>query len=201
MCLKSLIENHVDRDKNVEEDQKSLGSNESEVEDGVGQPSLDMTNLQAIGEYFVTSRAFSQYKQRLRQFLHPNDGMKHGSAEVQGAYHSGEEHLIDASRAVEPGAMPSTDTDTEHPLDNQREGTTSQAEGWLAEHRADHTRNESRSEVTQEPFPGSSQTQGLRMPWERDVFTTWVAKWVTDTFWPPSQGSQRIWYLCVSILS
>lgn len=175
LCPESPTGENGDTDK-VENDQNMSESDESEVGDGEDQPSLDMTSLQAIGEYFVTSQAFSQYKQRLRQFLHPDQGKEHGSAEARDAHHD---------RA-------------ENPDDDQIEGTRNRAEEYLAERRADDTWSEATPENFQEPSARSSQVSGRRMPWERDSFATWVTKWVTDTLWPPSKGSQRIWYLCVS---
>lgn len=188
VCLKSLAGKDADVDGNFEDDQEGLESEGSEVEDVQDQPSLDMSSLQAIGEYFVTSQAFSQYKQRLHRFLHPDHGKEDKSADVQAAHHDRKEHRMDAPRTVEPGAKTFTDTGTEHSLDDQNEWTRNQADERLSEHKGNF----------QESLPGSSRMQGCRMPWERDSFSTWVAKWVTDILWPPSNGYQRMWYFCVS---
>lgn len=170
--------------------QDALESEESEVEDVEEQPSLDMTSLQAIGEYFVTSRAFSQYKQRLHQFLHPiHDRVNHPS-KLGGAQCDQEVHRMDVSRELEPEANIFVETGKEHSLGDQKENRRAQRPG--------KTRNNSTFVNSGQPLANFSHIEGRRMPWERDSFATWVAKWATDTLWPPSNGSKRMWYFCVS---
>ncbi|KAG6362806.1 hypothetical protein INS49_007900 [Diaporthe citri] len=74
--------------------------------------------------------------------------------------------------------------------------TRIQAEERFNEHRPHENRDISRPEDVQESLGNSSQIEGRRMFWNRDSFPTWVAKWVTDTLWPPSNGCQRVWYFC-----
>lgn len=194
----SLTTQNTDADKGFEDEQDALKSDESEIEDVDEQTSVDMNSLQAIGESFITSRALSQHKQRLHHFLHPGHGKGHESTDLQGADHERREHPMDASSVVVPGAMAWTKTGTEHSVADQSEGTRNQAEESLTEHKADEVRNISRSDNFKKLLASSSQIRGRRMPWERESFGTWVGKWVTDTLWPPSKDSQRVWYFCVS---
>lgn len=193
--LESLTAQDADVDKHFENEQDALESDGSEFESVEEQPSLDMTSLQAIGEYFVTSRAFSQYKQRLHQFLHPDHEDKGESTAVQGTNSNQEARVLDAPRPIEPGL---TDTGTDDSLECQHQGTRDQVEEHLDEHRADGMQNVSMSEDLHASLHSSPQIEGRPMLMERNSLATWIAKWVTDTLWPPSKGSQRIWYFCVS---
>lgn len=74
VCLKPLISKDADADEKVENEQGELESDGSEVEDFQDQPWLGLTRLRALGKYFITSQAFTRYKQRLHQFLHPDHG-------------------------------------------------------------------------------------------------------------------------------
>lgn len=196
VCPKSLTEKITDTNKHVEDDRNSLGSDESEVETIEDQPSLDMTSLQATGEYFVTSQAFPQYKQRLHQFLHPDRGKTDELAKAQDAYRDRDEDPMEMSTAFHTGPI---NTCAERSLDDdddEQDGKRNQK--CIVEHKTDDNPHGSRSQNAYESFPRPSQGQILRMPWETDSFATWVTKWVTDTVWPPSEGSQGMWYLCVS---
>lgn len=197
--LKSLTGKDADADKDFENEQDAVDSDGSEIGDVEEQPSLDMTSLQAIGEYFVTSRAFSQYKQRLHQFLHPDHGDRDESVEVQSSNPGQEEYVMDATRGGEPGAKNLTDTSIEDSLAAQKEGTRDQPEARLNEHRADEMRIASRHKDHYGSLDGSSQIEDRPMLLKRDSLATWASKWVTDTLWPPSKGTKRIWYFCVSI--
>lgn len=198
LCLKSLTGKYAEAEISLEDDQLGLESDGSEVEDCEDQPSLDIASLQAVGEYLITSRAFSQYKQRLDQFLHPKLRKEHETADVQGAHYDRKENHMGASRAVEPVAKTLNDTGTRNPSENQSQGMRNQDQASYTKHRTGDIWNDSRPGDVQEFSSSSSQIQARRMPWERDSFATWVAKLVTDTMWPPANGSQRIWYLCVS---
>lgn len=105
---------------------------------------------------------------------------------------------MEVSRADGPGAKTLTDTSTEHLLENQNQGMKDQAEERLTAQDADDIRKSLRLEDAEESLASSSQIQDYRMPRERDSVATWVAKWLTDTLWPPSNGYKRIWYFCVS---
>lgn len=196
-CLESLAAEAEAADEEVENGQNMSASDGSEVGDDAYQLSLDMTSLQAIGEYFVTSRAFSQYKTRLRQFLHPDHEKQDGMAGLRDRHHDREQHAEDASRALKPSSSRLVDNGLKDSLDKQIEGTRNQAEGYLAGYREADTRGNMTPENSRGPFSRSPQTSGHRMPWERDSFATWVTKWLTDTLRPPPKGSQRMWYLCV----
>lgn len=193
--LDSLTAQDADVDKPFENDEEALESDESEFESVEEQPSLDMTSLQAIGEYFVTSRAFSQYKQRLYQFLHPGHEDRGESAAVQGKNSNQQDHVLGVLRAIELG---STDIGTDDSLECQHQGTRDRAEEHLDEHRADGIQNVSLPKDLHASLDSSPQIEGRPMLMERDSLATWLAKWVTDTLWPPLKGSQRIWYFCVS---
>lgn len=170
--------------------QDALESEESEFEDVGEQPSLYISSLQAIGEYFVTSRAFSQYKQRLHQFLHPIHEMEHHPPELRGAQCDQEPHRMDVPREFEPGAENFVETGKEHSLGDQKEDRGAQRPG--------KSRINSNFVDSGQPLARLSHIEDRRMPWDRGSFATWVAKWATDKLWPPSNGSKRIWYLCVS---
>lgn len=145
-------------------------------------------------EYFgLFPEAYTRLKVR-----RPTHGEGHESNDVQGSNYYRGEHPVDAFHAVVPAAMALTKNSTEHSVDSQLEGTRSQAEECLAEDRADESQNVSRSDDSQKPLASCPQIRGRRMPWERESIGTWVAKWVTDTLWPPSKDTQRIWYFCVS---
>lgn len=169
----------------------------SELEDGTDQPLLDMNRLQAIGVFIVTSRAFSQYKQRLHQFLHPDYQSDTKSRSGQEVEYGPETNRGGEPMALDPGDRLWIYSDADHPLDDHQQETRSQAEDHPAEPKVE-TRNESSSKYTQEHLAPSLKTPDHRLPWERDSLTTWVTKVVTDILWPPSKGFQRIWYLCVS---
>lgn len=181
---------YADGHKSFPDVQDALESEESEVEDVEEQPSLDMTSLQAIGEYFVTSRAFSQYKQRLHQFLHPVHEKEHHLPKLRGAQCDQEPHNMDIPREFEPEANSFVETGKEHSLGDQEEDRRAQRPG--------NTRNNANVVDSGQPLASLPHIESRRMPWERDSFATWVAKWATDTLWPPSNGSKRIWYFCVS---
>lgn len=181
---------YADGHKSFPDVQDTLESEESEVEDVEEQPSLDMTSLQAIGEYFVTSRAFAQYKQRLHQFLHPVHEKEHHPPKLRGAQCDQEPHRMDVSREFEPQDNSSVETGKEHSLSEQKEDRRDQ--------RPEKTRNSSIFVDSSRQLASLSHIEGRRMPWERDSFATWVTKWATDTLWPPSNGSKRMWYFCVS---
>lgn len=187
----SLTGKYVDGHKSFPDVQEALESEESEVEDVEEHPSLDMNSLQAIGEYFVTSRAFAQYKQRLHQFLHPVHEKEHHPPKLRGAQCDQEPHHMHMPGESEPEANNFVETGKEHSLGDQKENSGAQRPG--------KTRNNSNFVDSDQPLARFSNIAGRRMPWERDSFATWVAKWATDTLWPPSNGSKRIWYFCVSI--
>lgn len=79
-----------------------------------------------------------------------------------------------------PGGKVAVESDEPADDDGQiLEGEGSQRKDLLAENRAD----------------------SAQVPGQIELLSTRVTKWVTNTLWPPSKGSQRIWYLCVSILT
>lgn len=170
--------------------QDALDSEESEADDVEEQPSLDMNSLQAIGEYLVTSRAFSQYKERLHQFLHPVHEQEHHPPELRSAQCDQESHRMDVSEEFEPETNDFVETGKQHSLGDQKENKRAQRPG--------KSQNDSIVVDSGQLLARFSRFEGRRMPWDRDSFATWVAKWATDTLWPPSNGYKRIWYLCVS---
>lgn len=145
-------------------------------------------------EYFgLFPEAYTRLKIR-----RPTHGEGHESNELQGSNYYRGEHPVDAFHEVLPAAMALNKNSTGHSVDGQLEGTRSQAEECFTEDRADEVRNVSRSDGSHKPLASYPQIRGRHMPWERESFGTWVAKWMTDTLWPPSKDSQRIWYFCVS---
>lgn len=134
---------------------------------------------------------------RLDQSLHPDQRGKHESAAVQGKNANREERFMDSPQTIEPGAKTLTDTGSEDSLDDQNQKTRNQAEEHLDEHSADTIQNVSRPKDCFKSLDRSSQ-EDRPVLLKKDSFAMWVAKWATNTLWPPSNGSQRIWYFCVS---
>lgn len=170
-----------------------MDSDGSEVEDGADPPLLDMKSLQAIGEYFVTSWAFSQYKQRLHRFLHPEQKKEDESTGAQGTKSRPADDHGDESREIERGGQPLLSADMDHPFDDHVSETRIRVddEDYPAEEK-------SRLGDSQRPPPRPIPAPDHLMPRQRDSLAIWVKKRVTDTLWPPSKGSQRVWYHCVS---
>lgn len=147
----------------------------------------DLTRLQATGEYLITSKAFANYRQRLRQFLNP-DLNKEPKMQVSVP----RRHDLENS----PGALTSVE-EGQCAKDFRVLGRT-ECLDMSSETYEERARDASpSSNATQRQFP---EADARDVYLERDSALVWFKKAFTDAIWPTIDGSQRIWYQCVSAL-
>ncbi|KAL1853897.1 hypothetical protein Daus18300_011639 [Diaporthe australafricana] len=194
-------------DHNTGDDLEDSTDEDSESNVDSREQSSNAAVLRATGDYLVTSQAFSAYKHRLHQFIHPSHqkeqesvGSLARSATIADPLPTGTASQNKTSEIDESGLMSSqrrSESPRQIPSNNGDEGQDKvmPAEVLRAEHKSDFT-SDSRMERLQEFSPSNSQDQNLDISEEIFSVSKRLTQWITDRIWPPPAGSQRIWYLC-----
>lgn len=169
--------------------------------------SQSASSLQATGNFLVTSQAFLSYKQRLHEFISPPHENKDENAgalahfvpkhDSQLAPHHEKDHG-DGELNLELSEEGVSKDDALEKGEFERKKKAASVESPSVARGSDIDINPT-SESLDEVSSSNTQQLGLDLSVVEIPLSTRVTKWITDRLWPPPEGSQRIWYLCVSI--
>lgn len=192
--------------KTAEDDLEVISDDDSDSDIDFNIECLGITSLQGTGEYLFNSNAISSYRDNLQRFIEP---AHKGTLESAGPLASSVTNADpepsashDKRREIEDSAIfefrdQISSRKNESSSDSDYEGQTKAIPVEVApfEHSSDSTPNPG-SESLQQSSP--SHDEPLDGSIDIVPMSTQLTKWITDRLWPPSNGLQRIWYLCVS---
>lgn len=213
------VDGPVDREKTRETDHHATHRHtDNETDDSSDEDSENSSNrhgasqsassLQATGNFLVKSQAFLSYKQRLHEFISPNHENKDENAGLP--VHFDPKHESKLAPHHEKGhgdgefklelsenEVSKDDSLGKDGFESQKKAVSVESPS-VAGRQSDPDINPT-SESIDEVFSPTTQDLGLDLSVVAIPLSTRVTKWITDRLWPPRKGSQRIWYLCVSI--
>lgn len=192
---------HTDNETDDSSDEDSENGS-----DGHGA-SQSASSLQETGNFLVTSKAFLSYKQRLHKFILPTHENKNETAahlahivlkhDSQLAPHHGKGQVNEESKLELPEHEVWKDESPDPDGFGSQRKAVSVESSPVA--RGSGLDTNPASESFDEGLSGTTQDPRFDLSVVTLLLSTRVNKWITDRLWPPRKGSQRIWYLCVSI--
>lgn len=193
-------------DRDTHDEQEGSSDVDSEIGSDHHEESPSAESLKATVNFLVTSQAFTSYRQRLHKFIWPSHEKDHGNAGLpspgvtmsnsQTPFHHEKRHKGEDPKMDLSGDEVSKDESLEKDRIESQNKVVSVETPAIAEPSDLHTNLT--SESFDQDFPPSSQDIGPELPRATNSLSTRVRKWVIDRLWPPQNGSNRIWYLCVS---
>lgn len=194
-------------DQDTDNEREGSSDEDSEIGSDNHEAPPSASSLQATGNFLVTSHAFASYKQRLHDFLCPSHDKKLETArppttmvttsDSQLALHHEKGHENEDSKSALSEDKVSKHEDLENDrLESQNRAVSIEAPAVA---RGPEPNTNLTPESFDESFPYTPQDIGIASPIATIPLSTRVRTWITDRLWPPQTGSQRIWYLCVSI--
>lgn len=197
-----------DASRRPDDEQESSSDEDPEPGSNHHEPSPTASSLQETGNFLVTSQAFVSYKQRLHDFVRPSHGKSQETTAGLLAH-------SDTTLALQPSSfLGNTDSIAEPELalseeevqkeevpatESYESGEKATSAGTPPVDKESDSITDSDLEIFSDLSPSTFENVGLALPAATIPKWTRVSKWMTDRLWPPRHGSQRIWYLCVSI--